>query len=104
MRTLLIALTLVVAAGISTASPNPEIVSGDVNMDGIICLDDPVMILRSLFWTGEPLPCIDAADANRDSQVQLDDAIHLLTYLFRGTINPDCPISCPVDPYYPAGY
>ena len=99
MRTLLIALTLVVAAGISTASPNPEIVSGDVKMDGIICLNDPVMILRTLFWTG-----IDAADANRDSQVQLDDAIHLLTYLFRGTINPDCPISCPVDPYYPAGY
>jgi len=104
MRTLLIALTLVVAAGISSASPNPEIVSGDVNMDGVICFDDPVTIIYALFQTGEPLPCNDAADANRDGQVGLDDAIDLLTYLFRGSINPDCPISCPSDPYYPTGY
>ena len=68
--------------------------NGDVNLDGVICLDDPVFIIYHLYRDGRPLPCPDVADADRDGGVTIGDAIVLLGYLFNGTYLFDCPISC----------
>ena len=89
--------------GQSGGYSQPEYQNGDVNLDGILCFDDPVTIIYALYRTGEPLPCPDVADADRNGVVELNDALLLLGYLFRGTDLFDCPVTCGSEDggYYP---
>ena len=78
----------------SSASPSPEYQNGDVNLDGQICMDDPVFIIYHLYRDGRPLPCPSVADADRDGSVAITDVVVLLKYIFNGEYLFDCPIPC----------
>src|SRR5262249_28209894 len=60
---------------------------GDANMDGVLNLTDPVIILGILFQ-GTPMPyCQDAADGNDDGKIDISDAIAVLQSLFEGALS-----------------
>jgi hypothetical protein len=94
MRTLLISLALFVVSGTTPATQTVDILNGDVNLDGRICMDDPVHIIYHLYRDGRALPCGDAADADRSGSVTITDAVVLLRYIFNGEYLFDCPVTC----------
>ncbi|MCA8962807.1 MAG: hypothetical protein KDC38_19925 [Planctomycetes bacterium] len=56
---------------------------GDVNVDGVFDISDPVFALASLFIPGSPEPgCGDASDANDDGIFDISDAVYALASLF----------------------
>lgn len=57
-------------------------IRGDVNMDGMIDLADPIFHLNHTFIGGPEPSCPDAADANDDGLSDLGDVIFLLNYIF----------------------
>tara|TARA_Y100001951_G_C11152779_1_gene190182 strand:+ start:160 stop:528 length:369 start_codon:yes stop_codon:yes gene_type:complete len=63
-----------------------EIQRGDVDGDGIICLNDPVFLLYHLFRDSRPLPCEMAADADGSGCIDVGDVVHSLHWLFRGDV------------------
>ena len=63
-----------------------EIQRGDVDGDGLICLNDPVFLLYHLFRDGRPLPCEMAADADGSGCIDVGDVVHTLQWLFRGDV------------------
>lgn len=67
---------------------------GDVNVDRITDISDPMNILGSLFLGGS-MSCSQAADVNGENGVDLSDAVYLLSYLFiGGPATPDEPVTC----------
>jgi len=57
---------------------------GDVNLDGVLDISDPVSLLVHLFQ-GAPAPaCPAAADFNEDRAVDISDPIAILGHLFLG--------------------
>ena len=74
--------------------PTPGVLNGDVNLDGQICMDDPIHIIYHLYRDGRSLPCPETADADRSGAVTITDAVVLLRYIFNGEYLFDCPISC----------
>ena len=69
-------------------------VSGDVNGDGAICMDDSIQIIWHLWIDGRTLPCPDAADVDRSGVVDVNDVILGLRHVFYGEVIPDCPVTC----------
>lgn len=56
---------------------------GDVDGNGLILLNDAMIVLAYLHVTGALVPqCLDAADLDDDGAVNLSDAVALLNYLF----------------------
>ena len=74
--------------------PTYDTVNGDVNMDGQVCMDDSIQLIRHLWIDGEDLPCIDAADVDRSGYIDVNDVLGGLRHIFFGDHIPDCPITC----------
>lgn len=66
---------------IVSCAVGPDFIRGDVNVDGVVNIADPVAQLSWIFL-GAPLPCQDSLDANDDGTVNLADPITLLFFLF----------------------
>ncbi|MBT5738836.1 MAG: hypothetical protein HOI29_09760 [Planctomycetes bacterium] len=74
---------------------DPVFIRGDVNMDTLVDLADPIYHLDYTFLDG-PLPnCMDAGDANDDGISDISDAIFLLYYFFIGGPGPWVPFPYP---------
>ena len=67
-----------------------KFIRGDCNLDKIINISDPIMILNYKF-AGASLECERAADANADSQVDIADPLFLLQFLFQQGSTPPAP-------------
>lgn len=83
------------------AQTQTRFIRGDINIDGLWDIADPIALLNWLFVPGagvEP-PCADSADANDDGVVELSDALYQLNFLFLpgGPPFPE-PTTCGVDP------
>ena len=76
--------------------PDADFIRGEVNLDGVIDISDPITILESLFGTMGPLPCADAGDVNDDGLINLSDVIFGLGVIFVGD-------PLPTEPYPLAG-
>jgi len=67
-----------------------DFVRGDVNLDLILDIADPIGLLGHLF--GGPLcPCLASLDSNRDGSINIADAITLLSFLFASGAAPESP-------------
>ena len=76
--------------------PTPIYQSGDVNLDGVICMNDSIGIIMHLWVDGRELPCSGlTSDVDRNGSVGVEDVIGGLRHVFYGDYIPDCPISCP---------
>ncbi|MFQ5654185.1 MAG: alkaline phosphatase family protein, partial [Planctomycetota bacterium] len=81
----------------------PLLRRGDVDGDGLILLNDSILILFYLF-AGGAAACVDAADIDDDGQVLIGDAILHLGHLFAGGPPPAPPFpGCGIDPSPDAG-
>lgn len=59
-------------------------VPGDANSDGIVDIDDVVLIIEYIFAGGpEPDP-YEAGDVNCSGEIDIDDAVYLIGYIFDG--------------------
>jgi hypothetical protein len=67
-----------------------KFIRGDVNLDGLLDLSDPIRELLVLFL-GETFSCREALDANDDGAVDVSDALRLLEYLFQDGAPPPAP-------------
>lgn len=73
-------------------------VRGDTNGDGLLQMDDALLLLEYLF-EDEEVGCRDAADANDDGIEDISDAFRVLGYLFEGQVAPELPFpACGSDP------
>lgn len=89
------------AAPSAHAGGTQQFIRGDINLDGLWDIADPVALLNWLFvpGMGTPPPCADSADANDDGAVETSDAIYLLNFLFVPGAPPfPEPLTCGVDP------
>ena len=73
----------------------PVFIRGDVNMDTLVDLADPIYHLDYTFLDGPPPTCMDAGDANDDGISDISDAIFLLYYFFIGGPGPWVPFPDP---------
>ena len=74
-------------------------VRGDVNVDGIVNIADPIFVLGVLFQFREDTTCRSAADGNDDGIINIADAIRLLGFLFKEQVPlPEPYGSCGTDP------
>jgi hypothetical protein len=60
----------------------PLFIRGDVNLDGVVNLGDPIANLEYLLEDNAPSLCRDAHDTNDDGDVDIADPVYGLTYLF----------------------
>tara|TARA_B100001013_G_C24361827_1_gene344590 strand:+ start:194 stop:541 length:348 start_codon:yes stop_codon:yes gene_type:complete len=74
--------------------PTPVILNGDVNADGMWCMDDPVQIIYHLYRDGRELPCRNAADVDRNGSIDVNDVVLSLRFLFFGDEINECPVTC----------
>ncbi len=72
-----------------------DFVRGDIDGDGKIAINDPILILGYLFKGTEVVVCADAADANDSGKIDIADALYLLQYLFAGGAEPPAPFPEP---------
>lgn len=77
----------------------PQIFNGDVNADGVWCMDDPVFLIYHLYRDGRELPCRDAADVDRSGSIDVNDVVLSLRFLFFGDYINDCPVTCDGEVY-----
>ena len=68
-------------AGFTVLPLPPQFIRGDVNLDRIVDISDPIRLLGFLFG-GLEAPCLDAGDADNDETLALTDAIIVLHYVF----------------------
>ncbi len=64
---------------------------GDVDANGRVEINDPILVLNWLFLGGEEPLCQDAADAEDSGDASIGDAIYLLNYLFLSGDPPEDP-------------
>jgi len=69
-------------------------IRGDVNIDGLVDISDPLRLLFELFRS-DPTTCRDAGDADNNELLNLADALYLLNYLFQGGPAPAAPFPNP---------
>ena len=74
--------------------PPPVILNGDVNADGMWCMDDPIQIIYHLYRDGRDLPCRNAADVDGNGSIDVNDVVLSLRFLFFGDEINQCPVSC----------
>tara|TARA_B100001013_G_scaffold343937_1_gene272795 strand:+ start:234 stop:542 length:309 start_codon:yes stop_codon:yes gene_type:complete len=58
--------------------------NGDVNLDGLHCIDDSVQLIYHLWRDGRELPCFATADIDCDGDLDVSDVIMNLRYVFFG--------------------
>ncbi len=61
-----------------------DVISGDVNSDGILDVGDLVYLLNYLYRNGIPPSPLSLGDFNHDSEVNVSDVVALINYLFHG--------------------
>ena len=71
---------------------------GDVNLDSMIDVADPLFIFGDFFFDGDPVACDAAADGNDDGLLNIADPVYLLNFLFQGGPPPPAPNECGLDP------
>jgi len=72
----------------------PEPISGDVNYDGQVDIDDVVYFISYIFSYGpSPYPETCYGDVNADGQADIDDVVYLIAYIYSGGPAPD-PLCC----------
>lgn len=91
-----------------TGQLNPTIggddfLRGDIDQDGQLLINDPILVLGYLFVEGSEVPaCFDSADVNDDGSVGIADVISLLGFIFDapGASAPPAPgpTNCGPDP------
>ncbi len=76
-----------------------DFLRGDANLDGIVNISDPIVVLTYLFQGGVRVECLDAADADDNGEVDITDAVFSLGAQFLGqrAIEPPYP-NCGRDP------
>ena len=88
----------------SPLEPQPILLRGDANADGLLELSDGLAVLNFLFTqVVDSLPCKDAADIDNDGTINIADPINLLNHLF-GPQPPPAPpgaVECGPDPDAP---
>lgn len=73
-------------------------IRGDASADGVVNLDDAILILDRLFGGGSGFICAKAGDSNDDGKMNVLDAINVLLSAFRGKQLPEPFQSCGADP------
>ena len=63
---------------------NNEFIRGDVNVDGLVNIADPILLLEHLFLQSS-VSCLEALDTNSDDNLNVGDPITLLQLLFSGS-------------------
>lgn len=63
---------------------------GDVNLDGVVTIEDVVYLIAHIFRGGPSPPCDDSADANGDNEVNISDVIYPIAYIFHRGPAPVC--------------
>ncbi|MBN1417364.1 MAG: right-handed parallel beta-helix repeat-containing protein [Planctomycetes bacterium] len=78
----------------------PVFLRGDVSADGLLQLNDPILLLSFLFSGGAPPVCPDAADLDDSGDFTIGDAVWDLNYLFASGAPPADPgaLACGPDP------
>ncbi len=68
-----------------------QFLSGDVNFDSTITVEDVIYLIDYLFRGGPtPLPILQVGDVNCNGQVTVTDIIYLINYLFKSGPPPAC--------------
>jgi hypothetical protein len=70
--------------------PAPKFIRMDSNMDTVIDISDPLVVVRHLF-AGLAVDCQDSLDADDDGELAVTDAIYGLDYIFRNGDMPPAP-------------
>jgi len=66
-------------------SPCPVVLTGDVNVDGVLTSADIIYMVNHVFKGGPaPLPCSAAGDVNCDGSLTSADIIYLVNHVFKG--------------------
>jgi hypothetical protein len=60
-----------------------DVISGDVNSDGIVDVVDLVYLINYLYMAGIPPSPMSLGDFTQDSKVNLGDVVALVNYIFR---------------------
>ncbi|MFN0058569.1 MAG: vanadium-dependent haloperoxidase [Planctomycetota bacterium] len=71
--------------------PVGEYIRGDVNLNGILNIGDPIWTLDELFGGGPATICESAVDVNGDDRRDLSDPVYSLSYLFMAGPAPPAP-------------
>lgn len=93
--------TLTTAHDAVQADVRAQFVRGDVNIDGVVNVADPIALIQWLLvpGAGSPPDCADSADANDDGAIDMADAIYSLSAQFLAGAPPfPAPGSCGLDP------
>ena len=79
--------------------PGGEFRRGDVDVDGMLTIADPVRLL-DIFFVGNTTQfhCADAGDVDDDGLLSIGDPLLLLAYLFASGPPPAEPFECGIDP------
>lgn len=81
-----------------TIATDQGFIRGNPNLDEVVNITDPIVILNYLFLGTSTVTCRDAADTNNDGKLNITDPIYLLGYLFLGSPAPPPPFpSCGFD-------
>ncbi|MCA8962240.1 MAG: hypothetical protein KDC38_17065 [Planctomycetes bacterium] len=99
-----VAIGVLASSGRVEAIPAIAFIRGDVDQDGSILINDPILSLVGIFTPGASIPCVAAADANDDGLWNVADPVYQLSYLFiAGAPPPPLPFpDCGVDPTFDA--
>ncbi len=85
------------AAKTSSEAPLAEVIipddhsdfmRGDCSADGILDMNDVIMVLQVVFVRKKELPCEAACDLDGNGRTDLIDVVHSLQYLMNGVVKP----------------
>ena len=68
----------------------PYFLRGDVDLDGVLALNDAISLLKATFF-GRDLACRETADVNDDVRIDISDALYLLVHLLIAGPPPSAP-------------
>ena len=80
---IVVALLAILWGSLRADNIEPRFMRSDVDGDGQVCMNDAVILLRSMWGVGPEIGCLDSADSNDDGYVDLSDVIDILNILFR---------------------
>ncbi len=61
-------------------------IRGDINVDGVISINDATHLLSFFYGADKIILCEDSADVNDDGVVNINDAVVLIDFLFVGNV------------------
>ena len=90
----------IVFVGIPRGALPAEFIRGDVNSNGVVDINDAVLVLRHAFLNGpSALACLDAADVADEGHVSVSSVVYSLRFLILGDNRPPSPYpTCGADP------